>query len=714
MSKKKPPVKQPLPKQKAKVVKNDNQRPYRWLFEILGILILVFITYGNSIKNDYNLDDGYVVSLDKSNTLTEKGIKGIPEILTSNYNEGLGVTYGYRPLGKVTMAIEYSLWQNNPHISHFINILLYALNVYLLLIFFKKTAKIFRFENSAVLYSAIALFIVHPIHTEVVCSIKNREETLCFTFILAALVYFLKFFEEKRWKYLLPFPVFFLLGYLSKETALTAVGLLILIIFFTSIVLRESRSVELSFIKQPSIYVKAIGVFFAFTLFIMHDDVRPFVWIFFWFFFIRSVVMKKKWNVLLVNFSFILALIIISFMYDVKKVLSHGDVITAFEQNPYNFLMPQSSFLLAVQSLSFYVKKLLLPYPLLYYYGYNMMPIKSWNTFLPYAAILIIISLTAFVIYNIVKKRHLFAVFFILFFVVTIFPFSNFSPNYYATGIVGERLCYQASAAYCILLSMLFFKLSDITQNKFAIFNKSGFVFTVLLGAIFLCITINRNSNWKDKTTLFEHDIPFLSHSARANFLLASRYMIDVNSNPYLSPAEKMQMVNNARSLLHTALKVFPTYADAWTGLGMIHYQFLSDRDSAFICFSKVDTANRFIYARARELLGDVSYNDLKDKERAKTFYLQAFRRMPESNTLYEKITRILFENAQYDSILVFSENGIRNNLPVAYVDKADAYVNIGDTVTAIRYYQKAYSNGFNKPLMPEIVEYMRRNNRHI
>ncbi len=70
---------------------------YKKYVEFLLILLLVFITYGNSIKNDYNLDDGYVVSLDNANLLTSKGISGIPEILTSKYSEGEGVTYGYRP-----------------------------------------------------------------------------------------------------------------------------------------------------------------------------------------------------------------------------------------------------------------------------------------------------------------------------------------------------------------------------------------------------------------------------------------------------------------------------------------------------------------------------------------------------------------------------------------------------------------------------------------
>src|SRR5438128_115343 len=87
----------PLKKGPQKII--SKKRSYRVYLEFFVILILVFIAYGNSARNDYNIDDGYVVSLDSGNPLTKKGISGIPEILSSRYNVGEGVTYGYRPLG---------------------------------------------------------------------------------------------------------------------------------------------------------------------------------------------------------------------------------------------------------------------------------------------------------------------------------------------------------------------------------------------------------------------------------------------------------------------------------------------------------------------------------------------------------------------------------------------------------------------------------------
>lgn len=86
------------------------------------------------------------------------------------------------------MAIEYSLWENNPQYSHFINLLLFVLNVYLLLLVIKRIAALFDFKNLQFIYLAIFFFIIHPIHTEVVCSIKNREEIfMFFIFIISCI-----------------------------------------------------------------------------------------------------------------------------------------------------------------------------------------------------------------------------------------------------------------------------------------------------------------------------------------------------------------------------------------------------------------------------------------------------------------------------------------------------------------------------------------------
>ncbi|NQX98632.1 MAG: hypothetical protein HRT73_12250, partial [Flavobacteriales bacterium] len=49
----------------------------------LIIFILTFIVYGNTLNNEYSLDDNIVVD---GNKMVEKGISAIPEIFTSRYS----------------------------------------------------------------------------------------------------------------------------------------------------------------------------------------------------------------------------------------------------------------------------------------------------------------------------------------------------------------------------------------------------------------------------------------------------------------------------------------------------------------------------------------------------------------------------------------------------------------------------------------------------
>jgi hypothetical protein len=75
----------------------------------------------------------------------------------------------------------------------------------------------FNIENNMLVYLPILFYIVHPIHTEVVCSIKNREEILCFSLLLSALLIYFKFNEQKKWWYLVPFLVFTTLAFFLKR-----------------------------------------------------------------------------------------------------------------------------------------------------------------------------------------------------------------------------------------------------------------------------------------------------------------------------------------------------------------------------------------------------------------------------------------------------------------------------------------------------------------
>jgi tetratricopeptide (TPR) repeat protein len=185
------------------------ERPY-----FFGALIFCFsfLLFANSIPNDYSMDDELVTM---NHRLTSKGISAIPEIFTSPYyQDESGYAYEYRPVVLASFAIEHEIFGDNPHWGHFWNVILYSLSCVML---YKVLKVLFRNYSPLIAVAVCLLFAAHPAHTEVVCSIKNRDEVLGLLFSLLSCYFALKTVQGRLWAYILV-PVFFLLALMSKIT----------------------------------------------------------------------------------------------------------------------------------------------------------------------------------------------------------------------------------------------------------------------------------------------------------------------------------------------------------------------------------------------------------------------------------------------------------------------------------------------------------------
>ncbi|MGE0636396.1 MAG: tetratricopeptide repeat protein [Bacteroidia bacterium] len=152
-----------------------------------------------------------------SHRLTSKGISAIPKIFTSYYYEDeMGYKYEYRPVTLTTFAIEHQFFGEKPFVSHLINLLLYFICCCLFIVVLKQ---LFVGFNEIFILLTILIFIVHPLHTEAIASIKNRDEILALIFALLALYQSILFsIKGEIWRILL--SVFFLiLGLLSKSSS---------------------------------------------------------------------------------------------------------------------------------------------------------------------------------------------------------------------------------------------------------------------------------------------------------------------------------------------------------------------------------------------------------------------------------------------------------------------------------------------------------------
>jgi tetratricopeptide (TPR) repeat protein len=186
----------------------------KWWFWILAS----FLLYANTLKHEYVIDDLIVVT---GNRLTQEGVSAVPEIFSHSYLYGYDgrEDESYRPLTLTTFALERSFFDADPFFSHLIHVLLYGLTI---LVLFRLLTQIFDSANLKWAFAVAFLFMLHPIHTEVVANVKSRDELLCALFLFSSLHFFLKAVRSVDKKWLVLSLLTYFMALISKETAAPA------------------------------------------------------------------------------------------------------------------------------------------------------------------------------------------------------------------------------------------------------------------------------------------------------------------------------------------------------------------------------------------------------------------------------------------------------------------------------------------------------------
>ncbi len=304
------------------------------------IAILTVVTVGlniNTVRNYYNLDDYHIA---KNNPDFEQGIKAIPKIFATQYSSQDEKSYGYRPLIRSSFAIEYQFFGKNPYISHFFNVIFYLVVILLL---FKILRRLLRDYHYLFPFLISLLFAAHPIHTEIVASLKNRDELFMLIFGLLALDRPSAMLTPGRTNISTWAMGMFFLSALSKPTAAAFFFIIPLsLYFFTNLDLKSIIKVSV-----PTALISLVAALGPFLYLPSHD---------------RTLDMLE--NPLSVEGGF----------------LNH---------------IAYAGF-----SLYFYLKLLMVPHPLRYYYGYNMFPDINFSNIWVILAIIIHLGLLVYAISN--------------------------------------------------------------------------------------------------------------------------------------------------------------------------------------------------------------------------------------------------------------------------------------------------------------------------
>ena len=467
---------------------------------------LAFIMYVSTIGHDYVLDD---FGLIKDNTQTKKGISAIPDIFQSSYRYGMNIVdYTlYRPLTKAMFAVEWQIAPNTPAFGHFINILLFALTAVVL---FKVLNK---YLNGQLIlpFLTTLLFVFHPIHAEVVANIKSRDEIMTLLLCLISAGAFYDWIKENKTSKFILAVFCFLVSLFSKESTVTfIVAIPLMFYFFTEA-------------KQQH-YFKAIGAMaFCSVIFLL----------------IRNKILGG--------------------------VESEIPVIDNFIAGLPNFFIQRVN---AIYMLGYYVKTLIIPYPLIADGSYNhfkAVTATDWKFLLSF------VGLGAALVYAIVKfKSKDKTAFGILFFFVTASVASNI---FMLIGTCyGERLMYIPSLGFCFVVAHLLTKAfkSDLSERIFSTWNnffntyKMPILSVAAVSLIFSIQTYARSMEWKNDYTLYSTDVKKTPDSAHMLFYMANH----ITTDEYFAKLPDSAAIYNAErqgvEYLTRAITVYPEYADGY------------------------------------------------------------------------------------------------------------------------------------------------------
>jgi tetratricopeptide (TPR) repeat protein len=801
---------------------------------VLGIIVLCFVLYGKSISNKYNIDDDYVI---EDHKLAQQGVKAIPDIFKSRYHIKDNHNFGYRPLTVAVFAIEYDVFVNIigvkaesfPHVGHFFNIIYYI--VCCSILFFVLKYLLRNIENSLLitLISTI-IFIIHPIHTEVVLSLKNREEMIMLIFSLLALYQSIKYYETRKLYRLILGSVLLSLGFLAKESAAIFVAIIPLsIVFFkTQVKLSFPKSF---FLINKGLFVLLVFLVFAFVLTIesfsiigelkfdnplffknnpifFNDNKKTFLILSVIIFIVYNinliyVIIKNKisFRKFIVDVFFIVGLILvvlapiiatntISLLLFIVLVLHINKLskqkinaehkTTAWTKRNYKWILPISiSFIslciiiisifvtqktvlpeinapvykwqnpiferthsiadrvsIAIYSLGYYLKLMVIPYPLRFYYGFKMIPdVGLTNLGVIFSAIihlvLVFFGLKHF------NKRKLIS-YAILFYLIAVIPFSNIV--FPLLGIIGERLLFIASIGFSIALSLLIIKLSPLinkTHNKKQI-AITALIITALISIPASAYTIKRNSHWSNRLTLYEQDIKVLENSAKANNLYANLLIAEVYANIKLKnfPPNLKERTELAKNHYKQALSIDSTYLNALHNLGYIYLIIERDYVTAKTYFDKcIELDSTLDEAYLNRGIANYYLNNydqsIKDVQRHykiaksdenfdKVFYYTGLSLLAKgdtangnenllktleipdvANVVIVDIKETFAKNQNFDLAIKATDILIERipDADINYVEKGNYYLLMGDTVSAINNWEIAfekYNGNFN------------------
>lgn len=195
---------------------NSLSKPNTWYWA-LALVVCTLLAYSNVYHNEFLLDDEFLII---KNQFLREWSSFFRLFYSSSTMGAGGVDSFYRPLQALLYMIVYQFFALDVMAYHFLNVVLHITNA---LLVWRVGLKLGVTPWAA--GGAALLWALHPVHTEAVTYMSATADPLHTIFILAAVLVW-----PHWWKSL----AFFILGLLSKESAIVLPALMIVVIWVQS------------------------------------------------------------------------------------------------------------------------------------------------------------------------------------------------------------------------------------------------------------------------------------------------------------------------------------------------------------------------------------------------------------------------------------------------------------------------------------------------
>lgn len=484
----------------------------------LLVFSLAILLYGNTLHHAFVLDDDAVIV---RNTYVQQGAGGIKAIFSNDsfagferIGQGASILEGgrYRPLSLAFFALIYALAGPNPLPLHLFNILAYGITG---LILYRTISTIFHKLGSgnALALLITALFLAHPVHTEVVANIKSADEILALLFGLSAMLCLLTAYDTGKRFPLWLSGVFMLLACLSKESAITFLITIPLVLwFFRKASLRWTGFYTIPLVLGAAVFLmlreSALGGLAAGTM--MSDPLNnPFL----------------QWD-------------------------GQGWI-------PCSMLVKAATILYTFWK---HVWLIIIPFPLTHdYYPFHI-ALQSFSSPGAIGGLTLFVAFLLIGIFSLLKKtiEGYGILFFLLTLVLTanvLFPVGTF---------MAERFLFLPSLGLILSIVLLGWRMAGADKSRL-LFVAVGFVLVV-----FSVMTVMRNQAWRDNETLLRTDVRYSPNSAKLQNDLGT-ILLD-KALKESDPSTRKSLLHEALPHLQKANELHPTYYDAMLAYGACAY----------------------------------------------------------------------------------------------------------------------------------------------